>query len=314
MGGLLSHSFLKAFVTGQAHVGRLRQQQFAEFRLMGTMAFRAKTILHGFMAAFGCLKRFVRFRVAFQAEGGLAFQNHPVNIACMRVVAPQALAFRERRMNGIIGDLLHELAVTLFAEFRSRGLEQFCLVRSMGIVTGETLAALHRLVHDPFLKFRLRVGMAGVTHFIGPVFHQTGHIRPVGTMAGGALLLGERRMLVLEFQRSLYFFMTREAKAPALRNEQMVVLRGMGQMARETALSAFDGRMGENDLLPFFRVAAETEFVPALHEEFRVLGGMGVVTLGAHAVLEGRVLFVAPRLEIVERMALLAETAHVLLF
>src|ERR1700690_1841493 len=40
---------------------------------------------------------------------------------------------------------------------------------------------------------------------------------------------------------------------------------------------------------------------------------MGVVTLDAHAVLEGRMLFVAPRLEIVERMALLTETADVLL-
>ena len=51
MGGLLAHPFLQAFVAGQAYVGRLRQEQFFEFRLMGIMALRATTVLHGFMPA-----------------------------------------------------------------------------------------------------------------------------------------------------------------------------------------------------------------------------------------------------------------------
>lgn len=39
--GFLAHPLLHALVTGKAHVGGLRQQQSAEFRLVGTMARRA---------------------------------------------------------------------------------------------------------------------------------------------------------------------------------------------------------------------------------------------------------------------------------
>ena len=86
--GFFAHPLLKVFVTGQAHVGRLRQQQFAEFRLMGTMALRAETVPHGFMPAFGCLKRLIRFRMALQTEGALVLEDHPVVVACVRIVAP----------------------------------------------------------------------------------------------------------------------------------------------------------------------------------------------------------------------------------
>jgi len=117
MVGLLAHPLLQVFVTGQAHVGRLRQQQFGEFRLMGTMALRAESVLHGFMPAFGCLKRLLCFHMALQTEGALVLEDHPVVVACVSVVAPQAQSFRERRMDGIVRDLFHEIAVTLGAEF-----------------------------------------------------------------------------------------------------------------------------------------------------------------------------------------------------
>ena len=50
--GLFAHPFLQVFVTGQAHVGCLGQQQFPEFCLMGTVALRAETVLYWFMPAF----------------------------------------------------------------------------------------------------------------------------------------------------------------------------------------------------------------------------------------------------------------------
>lgn len=129
---------------------------------MGTMALRAETVLQGFMPAFGCLKRLLRFLMALQTEGALVLEDHPVVVACVRVVAPQAQSFRERRMDGIVCDLFHEITVTLGAEFCPCRLEQFYIVRSVGIVTGETLAVLNGLVDGPFLKIGLRIGMAGV--------------------------------------------------------------------------------------------------------------------------------------------------------
>ena len=217
-------------------------------------------------------------------------------------------------MDGIICSLFHELTVTLGAEFCPCSLEQFFIVRSVCIMTGETVAVLHGFVHNFFTKIGLRIGMAREAYFIRPVFQQTGVIRPVGIMAGGAHRLSEGRVPVLEFQCILCFFMTSEAETRAFRNEQMFILGGMGPMTRETALPAFDWRMAESDLLPFVRMAAKTEFVPVLHQEFRVLGGMGVVALDTHAVLEGRVLHRAACLEIVSHVTLSAEAADIVLF
>jgi hypothetical protein len=72
--------------------------------------------------------------------------------------------------------------------------------------------------------------------------------------------------------------------------------------------------VGGEDLLFFIHMAFEAEVVPPLLQEFRVLGGMRVVTLAAHAVLEGCVHDCATGLQVLKHMTLLTETAGVLLF
>jgi len=251
--------------------------------------------------------------MAFKTEYTLTLEDHTVIVACVWIVAPQAQALGERRVDGIVFDLFHKITVTLFAEFCPRRLEQFCLIRSVGIVTGGTLPHLYGIVDGIFLKSSLRIGMAGVAHFIRSVFQQAGEIRSVGIMAASAHFLGEGRMLMLEFQCVLCFFMAGKAEVCLFRNQQMFILGGMGHMARETTPPACDRRMGKSNTLPFVRMAAETELVSTLHQEFRVFGAMGIMTLDAHAALEGRVLFVPPRFEIVQRMALLTKTADIFL-
>jgi hypothetical protein len=90
MSGFLAYPLLEPFVTGQAHVGGLHQQQFAEFRLMGAVTLRAETVLHGFMPAFRGLKSFIHFRMALKTEYVLALEDHPVIVACVRFVTTQA--------------------------------------------------------------------------------------------------------------------------------------------------------------------------------------------------------------------------------
>ena len=114
MHGLLPHPVLHGLMTGQAKIGRLGQQQFFEPRMMGAVALRAETVLNGFVPAFGCLQIFPCFLMTFETYHGLTLEEHAVIAAGMRVMASQALAFREGRMNDVVLDLFHENAVALF--------------------------------------------------------------------------------------------------------------------------------------------------------------------------------------------------------
>lgn len=73
--------------------------------------------------------------MAREAERALVLDNHPVIAARMRVVAIEAQAFLKRRVDGIVLDLFHEIAVASSAEFCSRGLNQLIFIRSVDIVT-----------------------------------------------------------------------------------------------------------------------------------------------------------------------------------
>ena len=73
--------------------------------------------------------------MAREAERALVLDNHPVIAARMRVVAIEAQAFLKRRVDGIVLDLFHEIAVASSAEFFSRGLNQLIFIRSVDIVT-----------------------------------------------------------------------------------------------------------------------------------------------------------------------------------
>ena len=50
-----------------------------------------------------------------EAERALVLDNQRIIVACMRIVAAQALSLRERRMNAIIGWYFHEVIMALFA-------------------------------------------------------------------------------------------------------------------------------------------------------------------------------------------------------
>lgn len=86
--------------------------------------------MHGFCR----FHRFLHFGMALETERALVLYQHPLKIAGMGGMAIEALALRERRMNIIAGNLFHELAVALSAEFRPRGLEQFTLIRAVGLM------------------------------------------------------------------------------------------------------------------------------------------------------------------------------------
>lgn len=266
------------------------------------------------MPAFRRLQRFPNTGMALEAERALVLGDHPIIAARMRVVASEAQAFCERRVDGIVLGRFHEFAMALPAEFRSRGLKELPFVRSVGIMTGITLAIQDGFVDGFFCKSRFRVGVAGVADFVRPVVEQPDEIRPMRIMARGARPFDEGRMRVFGFRSVLRFLVTGETQTGAFFNEQMVVLGGMRSVAGETALLARDRRMGETDLSPFVRMAAEAKFIPALQQEPRAVRGVGVMTLDAHPLLERRVLDGAACLQVLKRVTLLAETADVFLF
>ena len=133
--GFLAHPLLHALVTGKAYVGGICQQQFAEFRLMGTMALRAETVLYRLMPAFRRTKHFSYTGMALEAKCSLILDEHPVIGARMRVVAIEAQTALERRVDGIVLDLFHKITVALHTDFCSRGFNQLPLIRSMDSVT-----------------------------------------------------------------------------------------------------------------------------------------------------------------------------------
>ena len=131
----LVHPFLQCFVANHAHIGRLRQEQFGKFRLVGAVALGALAVNNGLVPALRCAERFSQGRVTLETKCALGLLDHPFKIARMRIMAIQTQPFCEWRMNGIVGHFFHEFAVTLAAQFRPFDFEQLIVIRSMGVVT-----------------------------------------------------------------------------------------------------------------------------------------------------------------------------------
>ena len=146
-------------------------------------------------------------------------------------------------------------------------------------------------------EVQFRVGMAGVADRVHPVFQHILEIRAVGIMTGCAHICIERRMGVLAFLRFFRLFMAGKTKLPVLCQKHFLVLGGMGGMAGQAALSGGDCGMGDGSLFSLVRMAAETQLVAFIGEEFRVLRIMRVVAGKAHAALERRVFDIAAGLE-----------------
>lgn len=135
VGGFLAHPLLQILVARQAHIRGLRQKQFVQFCLMRTVALRALAVLNGLMSDLGCLDCFSHGGMTLETERALVLHKHPINAAGVRGMAILAYALRKRRMHNVAWHLFHELGVALYAEFFPDRLEQFPLIRSMGMMT-----------------------------------------------------------------------------------------------------------------------------------------------------------------------------------
>lgn len=282
---------------------------------MGTVALCAQSVLNGLMSYLGRLERSPHAGMALKTERTLDLYDHPFIIAGMGSMAIQARALRKRRMNSIVLDFFHEITVALFAEFGSDRLEQFSLIRTVGIVARGALAVENGLMNDFLRKVRFRVGMTRVAYRIHSVFKQAGEIRTMGVMACRAQGLGEGRMPVLGgCLRLPGLRMTRETEITAFCHEQMLVLGSMRPVTGKASSLTCNGRVGVGNLLLLIRMAVEAEVVPALFQKFRVLRRVRIMTLDAHPLFERHMLDRAACPEIVTHMALFTETPDVVLF
>lgn len=133
----------------------------------------------------------------------------------------------------------------------------------------------------------LRVLVASVTNLVFPVLQDPREIGSVGIMAGGALPLGERRMLRFRFLARLHFRMAGVAKIRVPGREEPLVLRGMRHVAGKAPFPLRHGGMPPRHRFPLLPVAFETEAVPASHQEARVLRCMRIVAGKAFPPVEG---------------------------
>ena len=161
---------------------------------------------------------------------------------------------------------------------------------------------------DVFLDetgFRVRV--ATVADLVFPVLQDPREIGPVGIVAGGALPLGERRMLRFRLLARLHLRVAGVAQVRVLGREEPLVLRGMRHVAGEAPFPLRHGGVALRHRFPLLPVAFEAEAVPVPDKEFRVPRSMRIVAGEAFPSAEGVVEDRSPRLQLGFIVALVAE-------
>ena len=82
---------LNVLMAGQAELGPFQHEELGQFGFMGAVALRALTGQHGGMLALPGLKALLQFAVALIAERILFRNEHPADVACMGIMAGQAV-------------------------------------------------------------------------------------------------------------------------------------------------------------------------------------------------------------------------------
>jgi len=208
--------------------------------------------------------------MAAEAKCALVFDNHRIIIACMRIMAPQAHALGEWRVNAIIAWHFHEACVALLAQFRPWRFQQFRFARSMGVMAVVALTVPNGFMDRVFLKGLFEIEMAGEACLINSILEQVHIHDSMGVMAGCTLLLDKRRMLVFRFQGCFRFRMARKAQINVFFDKKMVVLCSMRHMAGKASPVAGDGRMNFHAPGLLVGVTAETECIPPFSQKLRV--------------------------------------------
>jgi hypothetical protein len=201
----------------------------------------------------------------------LFFHDHPADVAAVGVVAGETLTRGERHVVDPPGLFFHDVAMTLFAEFGTRGFQALLNVGTMGIMTCIALGICHRLMGIIPRKVTFRRGMAGEADRIHPAFQDAREIRTVGIMTGCAHIRVERHMGVLVFLRFFRFCMTGKTEFAGLCQKQFLVLGGMGGMAGQAAFTSRDRGVGNCALFSFVGMAAEADRVAGTGKELGVL-------------------------------------------
>ena len=114
--GLARFQFrLERFMTDEAQIGALRQKEFGELRFVRAVALRALTRRHRCVFALSGGHPLAEVGVTRQTELVLPGRDHSADIACVGVMAGEALSFPERLVVRASDHLFHERAVALLA-------------------------------------------------------------------------------------------------------------------------------------------------------------------------------------------------------
>lgn len=277
---------LDLLVADETHVGALRKEKPAELRFVRAVAFRALPGGERTMDALAPLYAFPDLGMAFVAELVLLRHDHPRIVRRVGVVTGEALPSQERIVVAPSRLRLHQLPVTAGAEGRAGFAKKTFLLAPMGKVTGITGPVENRPMHDPFRECGFHIGVTGVAHLVRSADQEGAGLGPVGSVAGGAVPLGERLVRSLGLLGGFCLRMAWETEFPVLREEKPIEVCGMGAMTGEAPLAVRYGLVGYRDGLPLFLVALQTKAVSFPRKEFGILRCMGIVAGYALAALK----------------------------
>ena len=114
---LLFHLCLHIFMTGQTEIGTLCQEEIVQFCLVRAVAFCALRFYNRFMVALGSFYAFLKVGMAGETEGALFVQSHSFDVAPVGIMACETLPFCKRIMVRAARLGLHQVLVTLGAQF-----------------------------------------------------------------------------------------------------------------------------------------------------------------------------------------------------
>ena len=123
------------FMTGKAEIRALRQKEFTQLRLVGTVTLRAAAIGEGRMLALGLLYCFVDIPMAGETQGIFIGHDHSLDIAGMGVMACQTISILVRHMIRAGRLFFHQIVMALGAQLGGFRFEQFPLFGAMTAVT-----------------------------------------------------------------------------------------------------------------------------------------------------------------------------------
>jgi hypothetical protein len=221
----------------QAEIRALRQEQFVELGLVGTVALRAVAVDIGGMLSLCLLESLVQIRMAGCAQFIFLIDDHPRDIAGMGIVAGQAFPAGKRHMVCPQVFRFHQVGMARRAQLRDSRFEELFLFGAVGLVAGGAVIFQYRLMDYVLFELVFRIAMTAVTDRVHPVLQHPLEIGPVRVMTGGTVSSRKRFMDNLIFHCIPGFCMAGITQVCTGCDKKPLICGRVGLMAGKTSLT-----------------------------------------------------------------------------